>query len=38
MNEFRAAGVERLNIAVRSAPYDWDALAAFAEQVMPKVR
>jgi len=34
---FRDAGVERLNIAVRSGPYDWDALAAFAEQVVPTV-
>lgn len=33
--EYRDAGAERLNIAVRGAPYDWDALAAFAEQVIP---
>ena len=38
VDEFRAAGVERLNIAVRGAPYDWDALAAFAEQVVPAIR
>ncbi len=37
-NEYREAGAERLNIAVRGAPYDWDALAAFAEQVIPAVR
>jgi alkanesulfonate monooxygenase SsuD/methylene tetrahydromethanopterin reductase-like flavin-dependent oxidoreductase (luciferase family) len=33
--EFQNAGAQRLNIAVRGAPYDWDGLAAFAEQVMP---
>jgi len=38
VSEFREAGVERLNIAVRGGPYDWDALAAFAEQVIPQVR
>ena len=38
VSEFREAGVERLNIAVRGDPYDWDALAAFAEQVIPQVR
>jgi hypothetical protein len=27
--------VEQLNIAVRAGPYDWEALAAFAENVMP---
>ena len=32
---YRAAGVARLNIALRQGPYDWDALHAFAEQVMP---
>ncbi|MBI4246611.1 MAG: LLM class flavin-dependent oxidoreductase [Candidatus Rokubacteria bacterium] len=32
---YREAGVERLNIAFRQGPYDWDALAAFAEEVMP---
>jgi alkanesulfonate monooxygenase SsuD/methylene tetrahydromethanopterin reductase-like flavin-dependent oxidoreductase (luciferase family) len=35
VDEFRSAGVEQLNIALRSGPYDWDALAAFAEDVMP---
>ena len=38
VNEYREAGVERLNIAVRGSPYDWDALAAFAEKVVPEVR
>ncbi len=28
---YREAGVEQLNIALRAAPYDWDALSAFAE-------
>ena len=32
---YRDAGVAQLNIAVRAGPYDWDALAAFAEEVMP---
>jgi len=36
-NEYREAGAEQLNIAVRGAPYDWDALGAFAEQVIPAV-
>jgi alkanesulfonate monooxygenase SsuD/methylene tetrahydromethanopterin reductase-like flavin-dependent oxidoreductase (luciferase family) len=35
---YRDAGVDQLNIAVRSGPYDWDALAAFAEEVMPSFR
>ena len=32
---YREAGVERLNIALREGPYDWDALQAFAEHVLP---
>ena len=32
---YRDAGVERLNIALREGPYDWEALQAFAEQVLP---
>ncbi len=32
---FRDAGVERLNIAFRQGPYDWDALHAFAEEALP---
>ncbi len=35
VDEYRAAGVQQLNIALRAGPYDWDALAAFAENVMP---
>ena len=35
---YQDAGVDQLNIAVRSGPYDWDALAAFAEEVMPSFR
>jgi alkanesulfonate monooxygenase SsuD/methylene tetrahydromethanopterin reductase-like flavin-dependent oxidoreductase (luciferase family) len=38
VDRYREVGVERLNIAVRSGPYDWDALAAFAEEVIPAVR
>ncbi len=33
--EFGRVGVERLNIAVRSGPYDWDALEAFVDSVIP---
>ena len=32
---FRDAGCCRFNIAFRDGPYDWDALHAFAEDVMP---
>ncbi len=32
---FRDAGCQRLNIAFRQGPYDWQALEAFAEQVLP---
>lgn len=35
---YRDAGVEQLNIAVRGGPYDWEALAAFAEEVIPALR
>ncbi|MEK7838236.1 MAG: LLM class flavin-dependent oxidoreductase, partial [candidate division NC10 bacterium] len=31
---YREAGVHRLNIALRQGPYDWEALQAFAEQVL----
>jgi len=31
---YREAGVDRLNIAFRHGPYDWDALHAFAEAVV----
>jgi alkanesulfonate monooxygenase SsuD/methylene tetrahydromethanopterin reductase-like flavin-dependent oxidoreductase (luciferase family) len=33
---YRAAGVGRLNIAFRQGPYDWDALHAFAEEIVRK--
>lgn len=32
---YRDAGVQRLNIAFREGPYDWDAIEAFAEIVLP---
>jgi len=32
---YRDAGVERLNIGLRQGPYDWEALHAFAEVVLP---
>jgi alkanesulfonate monooxygenase SsuD/methylene tetrahydromethanopterin reductase-like flavin-dependent oxidoreductase (luciferase family) len=35
---YRDAGAAQLNIAVRAGPYDWDALEAFAEEVMPSLR
>jgi F420-dependent oxidoreductase-like protein len=35
VGQFRDLGCARLNIAFREGPYDWDALHAFAEQVMP---
>ena len=35
VGQFRDAGAYRLNIALREGPYDYEALAAFAEQVMP---
>ena len=38
VDQYREAGAERLNIAVRGSPYDWDALEAFAEQVIPQVQ
>jgi hypothetical protein len=31
---YRDAGVQRLNIGLRQGPYDWDALQAYAEQVL----
>jgi F420-dependent oxidoreductase-like protein len=33
---FRDLGCARLNIAFREGPYDWDAIQAFADEVMPK--
>jgi alkanesulfonate monooxygenase SsuD/methylene tetrahydromethanopterin reductase-like flavin-dependent oxidoreductase (luciferase family) len=35
VNEYREAGVEQLNVAVRSGPYDWDALGALADAIIP---
>jgi alkanesulfonate monooxygenase SsuD/methylene tetrahydromethanopterin reductase-like flavin-dependent oxidoreductase (luciferase family) len=32
---YQKAGVHRLNIALREGPYDWEALQAFAEVVLP---
>ena len=32
---YRDAGCQRVNIAFREGPYDWDALHAFAERVLP---
>jgi alkanesulfonate monooxygenase SsuD/methylene tetrahydromethanopterin reductase-like flavin-dependent oxidoreductase (luciferase family) len=33
---FRDAGCARVNIAFRDGPYDWDALRAFADEVVAK--
>jgi F420-dependent oxidoreductase-like protein len=33
---FADAGAYRVNIALREGPYDWDALEAFASDVMPQ--
>jgi hypothetical protein len=33
--EGRDAGCQRVNIAFREGPYDWDALHAFTERVLP---
>ena len=38
VSEYRDAGAAQLNIAVRAGPYDWDALEAFARDVMPHFR
>ena len=35
--KFRDAGCARVNIAFRDGPYDWDALRAFAEEIVAKV-
>ncbi len=35
LDTFRDAGCARVNLAFREGPYDWDALHAFAEQVLP---
>jgi alkanesulfonate monooxygenase SsuD/methylene tetrahydromethanopterin reductase-like flavin-dependent oxidoreductase (luciferase family) len=36
VGEFVAAGAFRVNIALREGPYDWEALDAFARDVMPE--
>lgn len=36
VSKFRDAGAYRLNIALREGPYDFEALTAFTEQVMPQ--
>jgi hypothetical protein len=33
---FRVLGCTRLNIAFREGPYDWDALEAFASEIVAK--
>jgi len=33
---YRDAGAHRVNIALREGPYDWDALDAFASEVIPQ--
>jgi len=35
---YAKAGVQQLNIALRQGPYDWDALAAFVDDVAPAFR
>ena len=35
LTRFRDAGCTRVNIAFREGPYDWDALHAFAAEVLP---
>jgi hypothetical protein len=32
--EFRALGCTRLSIALREGPYDWEALEAFAAEIV----
>jgi alkanesulfonate monooxygenase SsuD/methylene tetrahydromethanopterin reductase-like flavin-dependent oxidoreductase (luciferase family) len=34
VDQFRALGCTRLNIAFRDGPYDWDALEAFAAEIV----
>jgi alkanesulfonate monooxygenase SsuD/methylene tetrahydromethanopterin reductase-like flavin-dependent oxidoreductase (luciferase family) len=34
VDEFRALGCTRLNIALRDGPYDWDALEAYAAEIV----
>ena len=35
LGRFRDAGCARVNLAFREGPYDWDALHAFATEVLP---
>jgi len=35
---YQEVGVQRLNIGFRQGPYDWDALHAYAEEVVARVR
>jgi alkanesulfonate monooxygenase SsuD/methylene tetrahydromethanopterin reductase-like flavin-dependent oxidoreductase (luciferase family) len=35
---FARAGVQQLNVALRQGPYDWEALDAFVEEVIPSFR
>jgi hypothetical protein len=34
VDQFRALGCTRLNIAFREGPYDWEALEAFAAEIV----
>jgi hypothetical protein len=34
VDQFRALGCTRLSIALREGPYDWDALEAFAAEIV----
>jgi hypothetical protein len=34
VDQFRALGCTRLSIAFREGPYDWEALEAFAAEVV----
>jgi hypothetical protein len=36
VDAFRALGCTRLSIAFREGPYDWDALEAFAAEIVRK--
>lgn len=38
LEAYREAGAQRVNVAFRQGPYDWDALHAFAEEVLPPFR
>jgi len=36
IDEFRALKCTRLSIALRNGPYDWEALEAFASEIVKK--